>query len=382
MNIFIDIFLYNYIMQTLFVYKLPKTIINIFDADIAFSTSPNLSLISLGYHNFINRTQTTFKTIKSKIESTNEFYNIVLPYESNIPKYDDNIINLSKIYLKIDKDIDHNFLIIWEILFLFDLINKKELSCLCLENEDFNFGIKQYINKLTDVKKEKINNIKMKEKSKSNADLIVSNFSHEEEYNNYIVLLQELVIALKYQNSKGSLVIKLSGTYTLQTLKIIYILTSFYEESYIYKPFFSRLSSSDKYLICKNFKNKDDKLLYNIEKIIAGYKDKYIFDIFLNLILPKEFINTFKFINIKLANILQIVLNDIIVYIKENNYFGDKYHAYKKKQIENTIFWITNFFPPSNNLFIKNKEDLDKTFKLILEKYNMEQTNFISNLIK
>lgn len=382
MNIFIDIFLYNYIMQTLFVYKLPKTIINIFDADIAFSTSPNLSLISLGYHNFINRTQTTFKTIKSKIESTNEFYNIVLPYESNIPKYDDNIINLSKIYLKIDKDIDHNFLIIWEILFLFDLINKKELSCLCLENEDFNFGIKQYINKLTDIKKEKINNIKIKEKSKSNADLIVSNFSHEEEYNNYIVLLQELVIALKYQNSKGSLVIKLSGTYTLQTLKIIYILTSFYEESYIYKPFFSRLSSSDKYLICKNFKNKDDKLLYNIEKIIAGYKDKYIFDIFLNLILPKEFINTFKFINIKLANILQIVLNDIIVYIKENNYFGDKYHAYKKKQIENTIFWITNFFPPSNNLFIKNKEDLDKTFKLILEKYNMEQTNFISNLIK
>lgn len=382
MNIFIDIFLYNYIMQTLFVYKLPKTIINIFDADIAFSTSPNLSLISLGYHNFINRTQTTFKTIKSKIESTNEFYNIVLPYEPNIPKYDDNIINLSKIYLKIDKDIDHNFLIIWEILFLFDLINKKELSCLCLENEDFNFGIKQYINKLTDIKKEKINNIKIKEKAKSNADLIVSNFSHEEEYNNYIVLLQELVIALKYQNSKGSLVIKLSGTYTLQTLKIIYILTSFYEESYIYKPFFSRLSSSDKYLICKNFKNKDDKLLYNIEKIIAGYKDKYIFDIFLNLILPKEFINTFKFINIKLANILQIVLNDIIIYIKENNYFGDKYHSYKKKQIENTIFWITNFFPPSNNLFIKNKEDLDKTFKLILEKYNMDQTNFISNLIK
>ena len=382
MNIFIDIFLYNYIMQTLFVYKLPKTIINIFDADIAFSTSPNLSLISLGYHNFINRTQTTFKTIKSKIESTNDFYNIVLPYESNIPNYDDNILNLSKSYLKTDKDIDHNFLIIWEILFLFDLINKKELSCLCLENEDFNFGIKQYINKLTDVKKEKINNIKMKEKSKSNADLIVSNFSHEEEYNNYIVLLQELVIALKYQNSKGSLVIKISGTYTLQTLKIIYILTSFYEESYIYKPFFSRLSSSDKYLICKNFKTKDDKLIYNIEKIIAGYKDKYIFDIFLNLILPKEFINTFKFINIKLANILQIVLNDIIVYIKENNYFGDKYHAYKKKQIENTIFWITNFFPPSNNLFIKNKEDLDKTFKLILEKYNMEQTNFISNLIK
>jgi hypothetical protein len=363
-------------MENLFVYKLSKTNYENLDADITFTTTPNLPLISLGYHNYIERTGTTYKTITSQIESTNDFYNIVLPYDSNTANYDDNIINKTKEFLKIDKDVDNNLLIIWEILFLFDLINKKDISCLSLENEDFNIGIKQYISKLTDIKKQKINTIKLKDKSKSNADLIVCNFSHDEEYKNYIILLQQLLISLKYQNSKGSLVIKLSGTYTLQTLKLIYILISFYEESYIYKPLLSKASSSDKYLICKNFKNKDDKLSYNIEKIIVSYKDKYIFDIFLNLILPKEFINTFKFINIKLGNYFQIVLNDIIVYIKENNYFGDKYHSYKKKQIENSVFWVTNF------LQNKNKEDLIKSFKLLLEKYNMEQTNFISNLIK
>lgn len=361
-------------MENLFVYKLPKTSYEKLDADITFSASPNLPLISLGFHNFINRTETTFKTIISQIESSNDFYNIVLPYDSNTANYDDNIINKTKEFLKVD--VDNNLLIIWEILFLFDLINKKDISCLSLENEDFNVGVKQYITKLTDIKKQKINSIKLKDKSKSNADLIVCNFSHDEEYKNYIILLQQLLISQKYQNSKGSLVIKLSGTYTLQTLKLIYILISFYEESYIYKPLLSKASNSEKYLICKNFKSKDDKLIYNIEKIIVNYKDKYIFDIFLSLILPREFINTFKFINIKIANYFQIVLNDIIIYIKENNYFGDKYHSYKKKQIENSIFWINNF------LQNKNKEDLIKGFKLILEKYNMEQTNFISNLIK
>lgn len=361
-------------MENLFVYKLPKTNYENIDADITFSASPNLPLISLGFHNFINRTETTFKTIISQIESSNDFYNIVLPYDSNTANYDDNIINKTKEFLKVD--VDNNLLIIWEILFLFDLINKKEISCLSLENEDFNIGVKQYITKLTDIKKQKINSIKLKDKSKSNADLIVCNFSHDEEYKNYIILLQQLLISQKYQNSKGSLVIKLSGTYTLQTLKLIYILISFYEESYIYKPLLSKASNSDKYLICKNFKSKNDKLIYNIEKIIVSYKDKYIFDIFLSLILPREFINSFKFINIKIANYFQIILNDIIIYIKENNYFGDKYHSYKKKQIENSIFWINNF------LQNKNKEDLIKGFKLILEKYNMEQTNFISNLIK
>ena len=141
-------------MENLFVYKLAKTNYENLDADITFTTTPNLPLISLGYHNYIERTGTTYKTITSQIESTNDFYNIVLPYDSNTANYDDNIINKTKEYLKIDKDVDNNLLVIWEILFLFDLINKKEISCLSLENEDFNSGIKQYISKLTDIKKE------------------------------------------------------------------------------------------------------------------------------------------------------------------------------------------------------------------------------------
>ena len=58
---------------------------------------------------------------------------------------------------------------------------------------------------------------------------------------------------------------------TLPTIKILYLLTSFYKENYIYKPYFSRVSSSEKYLICKNFiynPTKDNKIINNKIKIL------------------------------------------------------------------------------------------------------------------
>ena len=109
---------------------------------------------------------------------------------------------------------------------------------------------------------------------------------------------------------------------------------------------------------------------------------KYVYDIFPDMILPSSFLNKFKFINIKLANMQQIMINEIIKYIKENNYFGDKYHEYREKQIEASKWWINTFFPPSANLYKKNKEDLSKLLLLTIEKYNIELQNFSANLIK
>ena len=72
---------------------------------------------------------------------------------------------------------------------------------------------------------------------------------------------------------------------------------------------------------------------------------------------------------------------DIIKYIKENNYFGDKYHAYRDKQIESTNFWINNFYPPSETIYEKNKEELGKLYKTIQEKLNLECSKFLELLI-
>jgi len=38
------------------------------------------------------------------------------------------------------------------------------------------------------------------------------------------------------------------------------------------------------------------------------------------------------------------MINNLIVYIKSNNYFGDMYHSYRDLQIKANKWWINNFF--------------------------------------
>jgi hypothetical protein len=75
------------------------------------------------------------------------------------------------------------------------------------------------------------------------------------------------------------------------------------------------------------------------------------------------------------------MVNEIIKYIKENNYFGDKYHIFRDKQIESTKWWISTFYPPSKNLYEKNQTDISKLYKTTLDKTNLECKKFLETLI-
>jgi len=171
---------------------------------------------------------------------------------------------------------------------------------------------------------------------------------------------------------------------TIITLKLIYLISSFYEDSLIYKPFISRQSDTDRYLILKNFKASKniDNLIKILETIIKSIDDKnYISDIFPEMVVSKEFMGIFKFVNVKLVNNQQIMINEIIKYIKENNYFGDKYHIFRDKQIESTKWWITTFYPPSKNLYKKSEEDISKLYKTTQEKLNLECKKFLEVMV-
>ena len=160
-----------------------------------------------------------------------------------------------------------------------------------------------------------------------------------------------------------------------------------FDNIYITKPLLSRLSDSEKFLICKNFKyNHDEKKLTNVIKMLEEILSKidsnnFLNDIFVDFELPEDLINDFKFINVKLINQQQILINEIVKYIKENNYFGDKFHESKNKQIEATKWWINLFFPPSDNIYKANKESINEMFKNIIEKNIIEKTKFLSNFI-
>ena len=420
--------------------------------NIKTSSTINLPLSSLGFHTFIHRTKSAM-SITNNLQSKTKFYYIVNPFEIEIDNYEDSLNNLTKKYLNITDDkpniLSNSFYKMWEILFLFDLGNNKELVYASIEggsqsfiqavilfreklgngvSNDKIFSIpvnsqkgeyiemgKQFLGYYNDIhpglintksfkgkKQTDITNIKNIssfkteiKKSKQYADLITAdgefmwddnNFQEQEGYK---LILGEIVCALNVQAKDGNFVIKVFESFTMPTIKLLYILSSFYEETYIYKPLFSRPIDSERYLICKKFKydwKKDLTLLNNKIKSLENSLEEmntlsYIRDIYPELIIPQSFINKIRFINIKITTPQQIMINEIVKYIKENNYFGDKYHTFKEGQINATKWWINNFFPPSKNLLEKNKDDLKKMVEAIINKYNLEEEKFTNNLI-
>lgn len=195
-------------------------------------------------------------------------------------------------------------------------------------------------------------------KTKKYADLVTAdggfNWTDEnyQEQEAYILILGEIIGALRVQNKDGAFVLKIFETFTLTTIKMLYLLSSFYEKIYVCKPMFSRESNSEKYIICKRFKydQKKDKTKLNtrieqLEYILENINSNdFVQDIFPDMKLPNEYIDMFKFMNIMIANKQQIMINKIVTYIKDNNYYGDKYHSYRDEQIQATKWWTDTFY--------------------------------------
>lgn len=450
-----------------FIFKIESGKSEILDKDpnpnnIVLSSTINMPLSSLGFHAYLHRTKNAMLITKN-LQTKNEFYYVINPFEHIIMNYEDSIKNLTKIYLGMKDEtpeiMSRSFYKMWEILFLFDIAEKKEMTYAALAegpgsftqavinyreklgpgvSKDRVFGVtihsekgkyaemgQQFLgfyNRINPglihihetIPTEQVGKHKGKDngditqvktislfkkdiqKSKTFADLVTADGELEwddvkfQEQEGYQLILGEIIAALRVQAKSGNFVLKIFETFTIPTLKLIYLVSSFYDETYLYKPFFSRPSESEKYLICKGFKydqTKDstllNKKLKSLESVLDGMNTmKFVFDIFPDLDMPSEWIERFKFINIKISNPQQIMINQIVTYIKENNYFGEKYHMFRDGQIEATKWWVNNFFPPSNNVFIKNKEDLDKLLKNSIDKYKMEETKFLSSLVK
>jgi len=53
----------------------------------------------------------------------------------------------------------------------------------------------------------------------------------------------------------------------------------------------------------------------------------------------------------------------------------------RETQISNTKWWVSQFYPPSNNLYEKSKEEIKKIIDITLQKNDMEYNKFISVLV-
>jgi hypothetical protein len=346
----------------------------------------NNPLFSLGYHYYIGRTRAALYTNITKInqdlnsKKSNEFYYVVNNFEINISNYEEH----SKIFKEYFESVtveynNQSFYKFWEIYFLFDVFEDSNLQIINI-NDEIN-SAELFRNKYFD-KKDKIFT---EYKKGIQANLIISNININSENEFLDILILEIKNIIESQEKNGNLILRINDTFTLPTIKLLYILTSLYEKSYIYKPYFSRPSDSEKFIICKNYNSKDTrKIISSLDEILTTIKkekDNYISDIYDNLEISNDYLNIFKFVNIKLVNEQQILINEIIKYIKENNYFGDKYHEYRNNQIESIKFWIKNFLTPTKSTFKNVKENFNQIINSKIEKNNLDKDKFIQNLI-
>jgi len=101
------------------------------DDDLIASSTINLPLSSLGFHTYLHRTKSAM-SITNNLQTKNKFYFVVNPFEDEVANYEDTLNNLTKYYLNIKDNkpeiLSRSFYKMWEILYLFNIANKKEMT--------------------------------------------------------------------------------------------------------------------------------------------------------------------------------------------------------------------------------------------------------------
>ncbi len=134
----------------------------------------------------------------------------------------------------------------------------------------------------------------IKDIGRGTADLITgdggfdySNDYSKQEENSLKLIYSEIFIALNIQKKGGTFICKVFDIFMKETIMLLYILKNNYNQIIIHKPCVSRMTNSEKYIICIGFKgyNRDqiNKLCHNFEdnKLDFPIYESFIKDIML-----------------------------------------------------------------------------------------------------
>lgn len=181
-----------------------------------------------------------------------------------------------------------------------------------------------------------------------NIDLVTCDggFNYSIDYNNqeqlsYKLIYCQILGAIFILKINGHFVLKIFDIYTKFTLKIIYFLTTLFENVIITKPHTSRPANSEKYIVCKNFKGISNNIKNNLIEILKNWnkleeEKKYITDIF-NFNIPKDFEETISKYIKKNTNLQINNINTTLDIIENKNNNNDK--AIKENQIKYADIW-------------------------------------------
>ena len=175
----------------------------------------------------------------------------------------------------------------------------------------------------------------IKKIKKNTCDIITCDggIDYSDDYNNqelasYEFMYNEIVLSLHLQCDGGTLIIKMFDILYYSSIQLIYILYQCYDTVTIIKPYTSRTTNSEKYIVCKGYR-------YNL-RIIELLNEYYNKKNNLMIYIPKSFFENIKFYNqIFIENQIKNI-SDIIKKINENTIVFNKP---TKNQIKKAIEW-------------------------------------------
>lgn len=180
------------------------------------------------------------------------------------------------------------------------------------------------------------------------------NNENTQEQEAFRLIFAQIFAALKIQAKDGNFVCKFFETFSDTSIKFIYILTQMYDSVYLVKPLTSRPSNSEKYCVCLRFKYEDTDVLYKniikkLEYILNSLHknpNEKLIEIWPSLKVPDNFRHAMIYSNIYIANRQVKSINEIVEFIKAQNYYGDVYQMRRQMQIDASKYWISLFMPP------------------------------------
>jgi len=171
------------------------------------------------------------------------------------------------------------------------------------------------------------------------------------------LLLAQVSFAISMQKVGGHFILKIFDIFTKTTCDIMYLLSSLYKQVYIVKPNTSRLANSEKYIVCKGFKQYPEKLINNIIRKYGKLKTSEFISGILPVKLDYFYLNKIEEYNAifgqqQIENITH-TLNLISCKNK-----SEKIEALKKNNIQKCTYWceknniVHNKNLASTNIFI------------------------------
>ena len=176
-------------------------------------------------------------------------------------------------------------------------------------------------------------------------------FNHQESMATQLVLC-EVFYALAIQKLGGSFILKIFDVFHKTTVDILYILSYYYKNVSIMKPYTSRVANSEKYVVCQGFKISDSTLiieqfasmfpLIQSENVESGSS-------MMSSLLPFDhdlyFLNKIEEMN-AMVSFQQIENITSTLSIITNHRNAEKLEQYKRANVNKCIAWCEKYDIP------------------------------------